>query len=196
MASKRRRHRLAHLALIAALSSAAYTTIAPILPLEFSNRGISERWVSMIFLSFSAGSAIAPPLVSKRFESHGTMAVMAWSMAGMGMLFLILGFVFEVAKIVSPAGLTADDGDGDGGSKFGATIGMIALVVQFAMGALLSAVSTGYYSLATLVFDEKETAMSVIEAGEWILFYATCDISFNQPRHLKIKVILHNQPLP
>mmetsp|Transcript_34706 Transcript_34706/g.83882 ORF Transcript_34706/g.83882 Transcript_34706/m.83882 type:complete len:483 (+) Transcript_34706:162-1610(+) len=160
------RRRIAALALIAAVSNAGYAAIAPILPLEIDEHRISERWVSLIFLAFSVGSSTAPPLVARRLESIGTVVVMSCSMVGMSILFWCLGQVFDVAA-AWPSSLKDDltAGDSVSGSANHLIIVGLLTVLQFFLGACFSAITTGYYSLATSLFAEKESAMSYIEAS-------------------------------
>ena len=47
---------------------------------------------------------------------------------------------------------------------------------QFSLGASMSAITTGYYSLATLLFVEREAAMSCIESAVGIGEYSVCKI--------------------
>ena len=143
------RRRLA-LSLIAIVSNAAYTTIAPILPLEVDKHGISESYISLIFLSFSIGSSISPIFAARYFESIGTTKVMVYAMTMMGMSFNFwcIGYVFT----------TSNDQT--------IVVGLLTFL-QFFMGAFFSVITTGYYSLATLLFAEKESTniMSYIEAS-------------------------------
>jgi hypothetical protein len=85
------------LALIAIVTNSSYTSIPPILPLEIDRQHINEEYVSIVFLAFTIGSLIAPPLVSRHFESRGTANVIAYSLAGMSVGFWCLGQVFRIS---------------------------------------------------------------------------------------------------
>ena len=85
------------LALIAIVTNSSYTSIPPILPLEIDRQHIPEGYISLIFLAFTAGSLIAPPLVSRHFESMGTARVIAYSLGGMSLGFWCLGHVFQLS---------------------------------------------------------------------------------------------------
>ena len=146
------------LTLIATIANAAYTTIAPILPLELDKYNISEQWVSLIFLSFSIGSSVAPPLVARYFESMGTVMVMCYAMIGLSILFWCLAYIFEFTTWISST-------RGDENNQNGMLIVGLLTLLQFFMGFFFSSITTGYYSLATLIFVEKEAAMSSIEVG-------------------------------
>jgi len=145
------------LSLIATITNAAYTTIAPILPLEIDKYEISYRWVSLIFLAFSIGSSVAPPLVARQLESVGTVRVMVYSMGGMAFLLGCLGYLFDIVGAL----ITIDD---DGHHRQGVIVTLLTVILFF-MGAFFSSITTGYYSLVSLVFVEKESAMSSIEAA-------------------------------
>ena len=78
-------------------------------------------------------------------------------------------------------GSHADDDAGDGGGDMGGgedagvvvvdhpenQLAIVALltVIQFFLGAFYATITTGYYSLVTLIFAEKESAMSSVEAA-------------------------------
>jgi len=156
------------LSVIAMVANASYTTIAPILPLEISKYGINERYISIIFLSFSFGSSIIPPLVAHTFQSIGTVKVMIYSMIGMSIVFWFIGHVFEMTRWISSD--TSDDGDSSAvqsSSNKKLIIVSMLTMLQFFLGAFFSVVTTGYYSLSTLLFtDTKESnIMSYIEAS-------------------------------
>ena len=156
------------LSLIATVANVSYTTIAPILPLEISKSGINERFISLIFLSFSLGSSLIPPLVAHRFQSIGTVKVMIYSMIGMSIVFWFIGHVFEMTRWIST---TSDDGGSSTTEQSSQNNKLIIVsmltILQFFLGAFFSVITTGYYSLATLLFtDEKESnIMSYIEAS-------------------------------
>lgn len=146
------KRRLFALSIITVVANAGRTTIAPILPLEIVKRSIPEQWLSLIFFAESIGSAVAAPIMAHYFESIGTAKVVAYSMAGMSVMFWFTGMAFDIASMMSPAG--------DGGTE--STVAIVALLaaVQFFLGAFHSIVATGYYSMGTLMFVEQETAMS------------------------------------
>jgi MFS family permease len=147
------------LSLIAIVALSSYTTVAPILPLEIVRHQISEECVSFVFLAQTVGSLISPPLVARHFETIGTAKVMAYSMAGMSLMFWFLGHVFNIAALI-----TSNDSTEISSANHLYTVGMLTMV-HFFIGAFFSVIATGYYSLATLIFDEKESAMSSVEAA-------------------------------
>jgi MFS family permease len=148
------------LSLIAIVAVSSYTTIAPVLPLEIDRHRIPEECVSLVFLALTVGSLVAPPLAARHFESIGTAKVMAYSMAGMSLMFWCLGHVFNVAAQIT----SNDSTDFSNSADRALTVGMLTFV-QFFLGAFFSVIATGYYSIATLIFIEKESAMSSVEAA-------------------------------
>ena len=164
MQQQQRRRRRISLSLIAVVANASYTTIAPILPLEISKSGINERFVSLIFLSFSFGSSIIPLLVAHKFQSIGTVKVMIFSMIGMSIVFWFIGHVFEMARWISS---TSDDSSTTVQNNQNNIIVSMLTILQFFLGAFFSVIITGYYSLATILFtkERESNIMSYIEAS-------------------------------
>lgn len=148
------------LSLIAIVAVSSYTTIAPVLPLEIDRHRIPEECVSLVFLALTIGSLVAPPLAARHFESIGTAKIMAYSMAGMSLMFWCLGHVFSVAAKITSNDSTEISSSADRMLA----VGMLTFV-QFFLGAFFSVIATGYYSLATLIFIEKESAMSSVETA-------------------------------
>ena len=206
------------LALIAIVTNSAYTSLPPILPLEIDHHNLDEKCTSIVFLAFTIGSLVAPPLVSRHFEKVGTVQVIAYSLAGMALGFWCLGHVFnvldgdggppspegemEIMDVVigdSINGATSASQDTldindellplpnsndlepeDDPTKFGLlppiiprnphqTIIVIFLtIIQLFLGAFYATITTGYYSLVTLIFagpNSAESAMSSVEAA-------------------------------
>jgi len=202
------------LALIAIVTNSAYTSLPPILPLEIDHHNLDEKCTSIVFLAFTIGSLVAPPLVSRHFEKFGTVQVIAYSLAGMALGFWCLGHVFsvldgdevtppeeemEIMDVISDSinGATSASQDTldindellplpnsndlepeDDPTKFGLlppiiphnphqTIIVIFLtIIQLFLGAFYATITTGYYSLVTLIFaGSAESAMSSVEAA-------------------------------
>jgi MFS family permease len=208
------------LALIAIVTNSAYTSLPPILPLEIDHHNLNEKCTSVVFLAFTLGSLVAPPLVSRHFEKYGTIQVIAYSLVGMALGFWCLGHVFaildgddgpslggEEVDMMDDASdsITIDDGGAtsasqdtmditademlhipnsndlepeDDPTKFGLlppiippnphqTIIVISLtIIQLFLGAFYATITTGYYSLVTLIFaGSAESAMSSVEAA-------------------------------
>ncbi|KAL7457215.1 LOW QUALITY PROTEIN: hypothetical protein ACHAWC_008725 [Mediolabrus comicus] len=172
------------LVFITILTNASYATIAPILPLELSRyyynnifQGSNnddennEVYMSLIFLCFSLGSIVTPPLVSRHFETScgGTLRIMSIAMIGMAVLFYCLGSVFRVYT-----SWTMDDNDTDEeevNSSSSVVVSnnlLISLIctTQFCIGGFLSIVTTGYYSTATLIrTSNPDRIISYIESA-------------------------------
>ena len=87
---------------------------------------------------------MASPLITSWFESMGTVQIMIGGLGMVSFLFLCMSFVFLSSSSCVVIFLT---------------------VGQFLLGASMSAITTGYYSLATLLFVEREAAMSCVESA-------------------------------
>ena len=178
------------LVFITILTNASYATIAPILPLELGryyynnnrdephqshednnkNDGNNEVYMSLIFLCFSFGSIVTPPLVSRHFGTScgGTLRIMSIAMMGMAVLFYCLGSVFRIYTL-----WMIDDNDDtneeevNSSSVVGNSL-LISLIctTQFCIGGFLSIVTTGYYSTATLIrTNNSDRIISYIESA-------------------------------
>lgn len=152
------RRRQLGLAFIAIMANASYTTIAPILPLEIDKHYISEVYVSIIFLAFTFGSLLAPALFASYFESIGRINVISFSMVGMSIMFWCLGRVFDMADAMSAW-------NSNDNSHYEMVVVALLVFIQLTLGAFYAMITTGYYSLASLAFVEKESAMSVVESS-------------------------------
>jgi MFS family permease len=182
------------LSLIAGITASSFATIAPILPLEFVERSATsnlEPWISIIFVGTTIGALVAPPLLSRySFETYGTTRMMSYSMIGMSAMFWFIGHVFILVDAVglglcsssdkddiitteeaiitteeelpSSSSVTVDD------YKTYFIVGILICMHTF-LGAFFSVVSTGYYSVATLIFANKQSAaISSIETASGI----------------------------
>jgi MFS family permease len=167
------------LSIIAILTNACYTTIAPILPLELTHHynqqqqvqqddttnstssSSEEYYISLIFLFFSLGSILTPPLISRHFETGGTMKIMSIAMIGMALLFYCLGSVFRLHN----SWMLHYDGTQDKTYSNNLLL-MLLIGTQFCIGGLLSIVTTGYYSTATLIrASNPDRVISSLEAA-------------------------------
>lgn len=85
-------------------------------------------------------------MISKWFEiMGGTVHVMAMGMAMVGLLFFCMSFAF--------------------GAQLSNVLVVFLTIGQFSLGASMSAITTGYYSLTSVLFVNVEVAMSCIEAS-------------------------------
>eukprot|EP01082_Thalassiosira_pseudonana_P009818 g8984.t1 g8984 contig34:569653-572240(-) len=159
--SKRWDRRILSLSLIAIISNASYTTIAPILPLEIDKHHISERWTSIIFLAFPIGCTVVSFLAAKRLEEVGAEKVMTFGMTLMSVLFYCLSYVFQ---LVDGSSQLMNDEQTKATDRSLLVAGLT--ITQFFIGASMSMITTGYYSTATLIFPSaKESALSCIETS-------------------------------
>jgi MFS family permease len=159
--SKRWDRRILSLSLIAIISNASYTTIAPILPLEIAKHHISERWTSIIFLAFPIGCTVVSFVAAKRLEEVGAEKVMTFGMTMMSVLFYCLSYVFQ---LVDGSSQLMNDEQTKATDRSLLVAGLT--ITQFFIGASMSMITTGYYSTATLIFPSaKESALSCIETS-------------------------------
>ena len=95
----------------------------------------------------------------------GTIQTMIWGMVLVGIIFLCMSYVFHAPTNALIVILTAG---------------------QLSIGASMSAITTGYYSLATLIFSNEEAALSYIESavgiGEHFLHTKWSKVLFNSWR--------------
>jgi predicted MFS family arabinose efflux permease len=145
------------LSLITLISDASFSTIAPILPLECDAYHISEQWLSLVFLAYPVGFCVAAPSITKWFEVVGTVQIMIYGMRSVGLIFLYMSFAFGAPSNLRVALLTMG---------------------QFSLGASMSTVSTGYYSLATLICSDQEKAMSYVESAVGLGEHSTFVVLF------------------
>jgi MFS family permease len=147
---------LLSLSLITLITNATYSTIAPILPLEIDAHSISQKWLSVIFLAYPVGYCVASPLLARWFKREGTVNVMIFGLVMVGLLFVVESMLFDVPPFIYIYNNEAAD------CKL--LIGLLT-IGQFALGASMSFITTGYYSLVTLLFVDVESAMSCIESA-------------------------------
>ncbi|KAL7437930.1 hypothetical protein ACHAXM_005897 [Skeletonema potamos] len=173
------------LSLIAILTNACYTTIAPIFPLELTlhynqqqqgdnttntSSSLEEYYISLIFIFFSLGCILTPPLVSRHFETScgGTTKIMSIAMFGMSLLFYCLGSVFRLHNswVLLEAGGGGEDDVTQDKTYNNNILIMLICTTQFCNGGLFSIVTTGYYSTATLIrTSNPDRVISSLEAA-------------------------------
>ena len=125
----------------------------------------NDVYMSRIFLCFSLGSIVTPPLISRHFETScgGTLKIMSIAMMGMAVLFYCLGSVFRIYT-----SWTMDNDADNSISVAGNNLLLISLIctTQFCIGGFLSIVTTGYYSTATLIrTSNPDQIISYIESA-------------------------------
>ena len=127
------------------ISNSAYALIAPFLPLEFKDQGISGHMIGMMFAIYSVAVIVCSPLVSKVILCIGNVNMMSTGIATMGLAFVLFGFIPQIEE-----------------QNLTLTVGFI---LRFIQGASSAFVQTTCYSIATNEFpDRKEQIVGWVEA--------------------------------
>ena len=118
------------------ISNSAYALIAPFLPLEFKEKGISGEMIGLMFAIYSVAVIVCSPLVGKTVEFVGNTNMISLGIATMGIAFVCFGLVpnFEAH----------------------ASILTLGFFLRFVQGASSAFVQTTCYSIATNDFPEKK----------------------------------------
>ena len=82
------------------ISNSAYALIAPFLPLEFKNAGISGHMIGLMFAIYSVAVIICSPLVGKSVQYVGNTNMISIGIATMGLAFILFGFIPDIEKEV------------------------------------------------------------------------------------------------
>ena len=121
------------------ISNSAYALIAPFLPLEFKEKGISAELVGLIFAIYSVAVIICSPLVATCIAKVGNSNIISGGVVMMGLCFILFGIMESMS---SPM-----------------LIMVYALCLRFVQGASSAFVQTTCYSIATNDFPEKKEAI-------------------------------------
>ena len=127
------------------ISNSAYALIAPFLPIEFKEKGVSGEMIGIIFALYSVAVIICSPFVGKTLVYCGNSNMIALGIATMGTAFICFGFVEQLDSMV-----------------YILTVGCI---LRFVQGAASAFVQTTCYSIAVNEFPErKEEVVGWVEA--------------------------------
>ena len=80
------------------ISNSAYALVAPFLPLEFADKGISSHYIGLIFAIYSVAVVICSPLVGVTVSKMGTTNLISGGVAIMGTSFVCFGFIEAMDK--------------------------------------------------------------------------------------------------
>ena len=75
------------------ISNSAYAVIAPFLPKEFKNAGVSGDSIGFMFAIYSVAVIFASPVVGKYIERIGRACMISSGLLVMGLAFSCFGFV-------------------------------------------------------------------------------------------------------
>jgi len=78
------------------ISNSAYALIAPFLPLEFKEKGISGEMIGLMFAIYSVAVIICSPFVGKSVEVVGNTNMISLGIAIMGVAFILFGFIPQI----------------------------------------------------------------------------------------------------
>jgi len=83
------------------ISNSAYALIAPFLPLEFKEKGISGEMVGMMFAIYSVAVIVCSPCVGSSVQYVGNTNMISLGVAVMGMAFVLFGFIAAMDSVSS-----------------------------------------------------------------------------------------------
>ncbi len=118
------------------ISNSAYALIAPFLPLEFKEKGISLEMIGLMFAIYSVAVIICSPFVGMTVALTGNANMISLGIAIMGLAFVLFGFIPNVESE--------------------STILTVGFILRFIQGASSAFVQTTCYSIATNDFPEKK----------------------------------------
>ena len=75
------------------ISNSAYALIAPFLPLEFKEKGISGEMIGLMFAIYSIAVIICSPFVGNTIKYVGNTNMISLGIAVMGAAFVSFGMV-------------------------------------------------------------------------------------------------------
>ena len=81
------------------ISNSAYAMIAPFLPIEFVDKGISESSIGLIFAIYSVAVIIFSPIVGKTVSCLGSTNMIASGTCIMGITFILFGFIDDMSDV-------------------------------------------------------------------------------------------------
>ena len=81
------------------ISNSAYALIAPFLPLEFKEKGISGEMIGLMFAIYSVAVIICSPLVGKSVSYCGNTNMISLGIAIMGLAFVLFGLIPNMDSI-------------------------------------------------------------------------------------------------
>ena len=77
-------------------SNASYMMIAPFIPIEFKQKGVSPSMIGMFFAAQSIGVLIWSPIVAKTLETVGRTVYLVGGFVLMGLCFACLGLCGKI----------------------------------------------------------------------------------------------------
>ena len=78
------------------ISNSAYSLIAPFLPLEFMQKGISSEMIGLIFAIYSVAVIVCSPMVGSAVKYVGKRNMIAAGIGIMGLAFVAFGLLENI----------------------------------------------------------------------------------------------------
>ena len=127
------------------ISNSAYALIAPFLPLEFADKGVSGEMIGIMFAIYSVAVIVCSPFVGRTILCVGNTNMISLGITTMGLAFIFFGFIPRLDDMTS--------------------ILTLGFILRFIQGASSAFVQTTCYSIATNEFpDQKEKVVGWVEA--------------------------------
>ncbi len=121
------------------VSNSAYALIAPFLPIEFKNKGVSSLNVGVIFSVYSLSVIFCSPLVGIAIIKFGRPKIISFGIFLMGLCFLAFGIVDKIQNQH--------------------LIVLFSIILRVLQGASSAFIQTTCYAIAINDYPDKQEAM-------------------------------------
>jgi DHA1 family solute carrier family 18 vesicular amine transporter 1/2 len=133
------------------LSNSAYSIVAPFLPLEFVNKGISSTLTGYIFAAYSMAFVIASPFIGRIISKIGRRGSIMMGLILMGISFIAFGMIGRIESRTCFI--------------------LAALVTRLCQGFAGCCVQVTCYSVAANFYpDKKGRIIGLLEASQGLGF--------------------------
>ena len=83
------------------ISNSAYALIAPFLPLEFKDKGVSGEMIGIMFAIYSMAVIVCSPFVGRTILCVGNTNMISLGITTMGLAFILFGFIPRLDSMTS-----------------------------------------------------------------------------------------------
>lgn len=83
------------------ISNSAYALIAPFLPLEFKDKGVSGEMIGIMFAIYSVAVIVCSPFVGRTILCVGNTNMICLGITTMGTAFILFGFIPKLDEMTS-----------------------------------------------------------------------------------------------
>ena len=80
------------------ISNCSYMIVAPFMPLEFEQKGVSKELVGIVFAAYPIGVILTSPLIGKHLEYTGRSFWIIGGLVFMGILFIGFGLLSQATN--------------------------------------------------------------------------------------------------